>query len=499
MRLPRSSGVLLPVFSLPGQFGIGDFGPSAFQFVDFLNNAGQSIWQLLPLTSPARGNSPYSSKSAFAGNLLFISPEELLTSGLLSEEEVQNAQSSHETADRVDYARAEAVRVVLLQSAYATFLNSADDDLHREFELFIEQNASWLTDFARFDVLASHYGDPDWSQWDQELIQRQPQALADVDQRFEKELHQCRFFQFLFSRQWKRLQEYARQKNVRLYGDMPIFVAYESADVWTNQHLFCLEENGRPSVVAGVPPDYFSETGQKWGNPLYRWDRLAETGYEWWVERIRRAFEYFDLLRIDHFRGFESFWEIPFEAENATTGHWVKGPGDELFAAISSALGELPIIAEDLGLITDEVHHLRDRLGFPGMRVLQFGCEHDHDPYHRPDCYPEHCVAYTGTHDNNTTLGWYRSMVARHHNQIVDRFLSGDPEAVHTDLIRAVLNSAADTVIIQMQDVVGLGAESRMNTPGVCDGNWAWRCEQKYLVDEVAEQLREMTQLSGRI
>ncbi|MEQ9409430.1 MAG: 4-alpha-glucanotransferase [Fuerstiella sp.] len=501
MRFPRSSGILLPVFSLPGPFGVGDLGPSAYRFVDFLSQAGQTIWQLLPLGPPARGDSPYSSYSAFAGNPLLTSPAELVTAGLLTSDQIaENGGDGTPTSpDRVDYVTAHTRRQALLKSAFNRFRQPGHEALRRDFAEFCERNQSWLTDFARFDALANQFREPDWSKWESALVHREPDALAAVDARLADEIEFARFQQFLFLSQWHRLKAYANERRVRIYGDMPIFVAYESVDVWTSQDLFRLDDCGRPVVVAGVPPDYFSETGQMWGNPLYCWDRLAETGYDWWIRRFRQAFEFFDILRIDHFRGFESYWEIPSDAQNAIGGAWQKGPGEAPFIAARQALGELPIVAEDLGLITDDVHALRDQLGFPGMRVLQFGFDHEDDPYHRPDSFPEHSVAYTGTHDNDTTMGWYQRRHAEGTDQLIRRFLSKGTDDVRADLIRAVLNSAADTVIIPMQDLLGLGSEARMNTPGLAKGNWRWRCASDCMGEALSQSLRSWTEHAGRL
>ncbi len=492
MRFPRSSGILLPVFSLPGKYGIGDLGPGARTFVDFLQSAGQTIWQLLPLGPTAEGNSPYSSYSAFAGYPLLIRPELLIDDGLLAAEQASTGDFNRH---HVDYEQAATIKQNLLRTAFENFKQTNNDQWQSEYSAFCDANQHWLPDFARFDAHRTA-ATADWSKWDAALIQRSPEALEQLDQQLADEIYLSKFVQYIFDRQWQQLKAYANERQVRIYGDMPIFVAYESVDVWTNQQIFCLDETGRPTVVAGVPPDYFSETGQMWGNPLYDWNKLAEDNYAWWTQRFRSALHSFDLLRIDHFRGFESYWEIPADAENAISGTWKKGPHEAPFHAAREALGDLPIVAEDLGLITDEVHHLRDRLQFPGMRVLQFGFYREDDPYHRPDHYPENSVAYTGTHDNDTTMGWYSRQMAEH-NPIVERFVHDD-EQPHTQLIKSVLNSSADTAIIPMQDVLGLGNDTRMNTPGEPDGNWTWRCSAEALNSEVGQQLRSMCEHSAR-
>ena len=498
MRFPRSSGILLPVFSLPGPFGIGDMGPTARRFVDFLNSSGQTIWQVLPFGPTSQGNSPYSSYSAFAGNALLISPESLGDDGLLDEHDISAARCDDRSPHFVDYDQVTVTKTKILQQAFAAFRETENDQLKADYTRFCEEQADWLNDFTLFDALRQHYCNADWSTWDAEIVHREAHALQNASEKLRDRIDHSRFLQFIFYRQWQQLKTYANQNNVRIYGDMPIFLAYESADVWVNQELFCLDNSGRPTVVAGVPPDYFSETGQMWGNPLYRWDRLAETEFHWWTQRFRRALNDFDILRIDHFRGFESYWEIPADAENAMTGEWKKGPGTAPFDAAKEALGPLPIVAEDLGLITDDVHDLRDELGFPGMRVLQFGFAHADDPFHRPEAYPQNSVAYTGTHDNDTTMSWFGQQ-ATAGNPILSSFVPCDAHDIHIRLNESVLNSAADTAILPMQDVLALGNDARMNTPGQADGNWRWRCSQEALNEQVSGQLKELTVRSNRM
>lgn len=499
MQFPRSSGVLLPVFSLPDGPAVGDLGPAAYRFVDFLQSAGQTIWQLLPLGPPAKGDSPYSSYSAFAGNPLLISCDQLVTDGLLTEQELLEAGHDQSHSGQVDYDAARSIKKPLLKAAFARFTNSGSSVLQQSFADFCERSGHWLNDFAMFNALTADLGTADWSQWPIELVRRDSAAIDAVHDRLGDGIDFAKFEQFVFSRQWTKLRQYANDRHVRIYGDMPIFVAYESVDVWVNQELFCLNESGRPLVVAGVPPDYFSATGQKWGNPLYDWNALASTNYEWWIHRFRQAFEHFDLLRIDHFRGFESYWEVPVDAPNAIGGEWKEGPKKAPFDAAREVLGELPIVAEDLGLITEEVHWLRDQLGFPGMRVLQFGFDDEHDDYHRPNAYPTHCVAYTGTHDNDTAVGWYEQREADgSRNEILHRFLSEASGPVHWQLIRMVLDSHADTAVIPMQDLLGLGSDARTNTPGVPDGNWTWRCPSNFDRVNLAADLRSYTEAARR-
>lgn len=489
-RFPRSSGVLAHVTSLPSEFGVGDLGPDAFAFVDFLANAGQGIWQVLPLNPPARGNSPYSCYSVFANASILISP-----SVLVDESWLDSLPARTHQAERVDFHNAMQLKQHVLQQAFDASLDRLDE--HEEFNTFCHSQAWWLNDFARFEVMMREFGSSDWTTWDASLARRDDAALAGWDARRDHEMKFSKFVQFLLDQQWGRLKQYANEKGVRMYGDLSIFVASDSADVWANQHLFHLDADGNPSLVSGVPPDYFSETGQLWGNPLYRWDVMEENNFAWWTKRFHRAQQQFDLLRVDHFRGFESYWEIPASAATAVEGQWQPGPGRKPFDAARESLGELPIIAEDLGLITEAVHQLRDELGFPPMRVLQFGFESEHDDFHRPDQYPEHCVAYTGTHDNNTTMGWYRERQRNGSTELIDKWIDTNQE-IHTELNRLVLESKADTAILPLQDWIGLGSESRMNTPGTVDGNWLWRVNPDDLTPTLADQVCELTRHANR-
>ncbi|SRR6056297_1377230 len=499
MRFPRSAGILLHITSLPSPDGIGDLGQPAHAFVDFLAAAGQRVWQILPLGPPAEGNSPYSAFSAFAGNPLLISLPGLIEEGLLSTTDVPPSAALATASDRVDYTAVAAYKLPRLRTAFENFQQHASTSLRAELATFCTENAWWLTDYCRFESLMLHFGNPDWTTWDPDLVQRSEVAIANWDRQLEASIEYSRFVQFLFDRQWKRLKKYANERDIQMYGDMPIFVAHESADVWANQRLFTLNQVGEPELVAGVPPDYFSATGQLWGNPLYRWDVLETENYAWWTSRFGAALRHFDLLRVDHFRGFESYWEIPADAETAVAGQWRPGPGEKPFLAARAELGELPIIAEDLGLITDEVHQLRERLGFPGMRVLQFGFATEEDAFHRPSHYPPHSVAYTGTHDNDTLMGWYRQRepIAAGIDPL-EAYLQGN-QPIHIQLIQAVLDSPADTAIVPMQDVLGLGNEARMNIPGQAKGNWTWRVAAESLTPDLARQWHERTQRAKRL
>lgn len=510
MRFPRSSGILMHITSLPGQlnygedlpidFGIGDLGTTGFEFVDFLNRTGQTIWQILPLCPTSEGNSPYSSYSAFAGNPLLISPQALVEDGWLDSTDSPELEDLKLPASQVDFESVKTLKQSLLKRAYHQSRDRLKDDA--DFATFCNDHAWWLEDLARFEALMNHFGESDWSTWPVDLIARDPEALSHWDKKLADEIQYSCFVQFLFESQWTRLKQYANQKNVRIYGDMPIFVAHKSADAWANQSQFHLDEQGKPKLVAGVPPDYFSETGQLWGNPLYRWDVMEANDYAWWTGRFKRALHQYDLLRVDHFRGFESYWAIPADAETAIEGQWQPGPQHKPFEAAEKVLGELPIIAEDLGLITQEVHDLRDQLGFPPMRVMQFGFASEEDDFHRPGNYPEHAVAYTGTHDNETTQEWFlkrQTQLAESSSQcdLLENGLKPDTD-VHWQLIEMVLSSAADTAIIPMQDVLGLGAEARMNIPGKADGNWRWRIESDQITENVESQLLSLTKDSNR-
>jgi 4-alpha-glucanotransferase len=504
MLFPRSAGVLMHVTSLPSPFGIGDLGESAVRFIDFLVEAGQQIWQVLPLSPTIQCDSPYSSNSAFAGNPLLISPTELVKDGWLTRRELEGF-GTLDASSRVDFPSVAAFKHRILTAAFENFRASSVCEQIDDFEAFCTQEQWWLRDFSLFAALIQHYGHDNWRSWDPGLVHREIRALGHWRETLSREIERQQFEQYLFDRQWKRLKEVANQRGIRLFGDMPIFVSLGSADVWAHQDLFYLDRDGKPSVVAGVPPDYFSETGQLWGNPLYRWDRLKETGYQWWIQRIGAAFRRCDLLRIDHFRGFEAYWEVPAEAKTAVNGRWVPGPGAALFEAVQQRLGDLAIVAEDLGMITEEVHRLRDRLGFPGMRVLQFGFDSADDVFHRPESYPENSVAYTGTHDNDTLLGWYQQRQKAKRQtattDLLDHYLSADTtrDTVHWQLMTMVFNSASHTAIVPMQDVLGLGNESRMNRPGTAHGNWGWRLLPEQLSDQAAAGLRVIAEHSGRL
>jgi len=506
MEFPRGSGILAHITSLPGRLGVGDLGPAALDFVDFLSRTGQTWWQVLPLGPTGYGNSPYQSLSSFAGNPVLISPEVLASEGWLTAAELSDVPSS--TSGHVDFERVEPIRRKLLARAFTRFASTAMPAQRAELLSFKTRQAWWLDEYVLFAALKHAHDDQAWTKWEPRLVRRDGAAMQEWAKKLEREIELETFVQFAFDRQWTALKKYARDRGIRFIGDVPIFVAHDSADVWANQALFQLDERGAPCVVAGVPPDYFSSTGQLWGNPLYRWDVLAELDYGWWIQRLKRAFDMFDLVRLDHFRGFEAYWEIPGNAPDASTGRWVHGPGKALFVAAERQLGKLPLIAEDLGVITPPVEALRDELGFPGMRVLQFGFGDDpKGADYRPHNFLRHCVAYTGTHDNDTTYGWFWSNAGEgttRSQEQIDRerafilsYVGTDGREIHWDFIRLAWESVADTAIAPLQDLLGLGNEARMNLPGTI-GNWTWQSKPGAITPAIEARLAEMTSVYQR-
>jgi 4-alpha-glucanotransferase len=492
----RRAGVLLHPTSLPGD-GAGDLGAHAYRFVDWLALAGQTLWQLLPLVATGDGGSPYNGLSAFAGNTLLLSADLLVEDALLDEDEARAPSFDPAVAD---FAEAGAWKDALLRRAHAAFRHSASPGLRAGFEEYREQQRAWLDDWTLFRALRDVHGAP-WTRWPVPLRDRDPAALAEARRALADEVERHALAQFLFDRQWGELRRYANGRGVYVIGDVPIFVAHDSADVWAHPEIFQLDREGHPTVVSGVPPDYFSATGQRWGNPLYRWDVLERGGYRWWVDRFRRTLEMVDVARIDHFRGFESYWEVPAHEETAMNGRWLPGPGTRLFAAVERELGPLPLIAEDLGIITPEVEQLRDELGLPGMRVLQFAFGGD-DPEnpHLPANYPREAVAYTGTHDNNTALGWWRDEASARERRALAQLAGPGAEAdPGWGMIEVVLASNADVAVVPLQDVLGLGSEGRMNTPGSVSGDWRWRFRDGELTRDLAARLREITARTGRL
>ncbi len=493
--MERASGILLHPTSLPGRFGIGDLGSEAYRFVDALVEMGQKLWQVLPLGPTGYGDSPYQCFSAFAGNPLLISLDRLVEENALSQDDLKDVPLF--PAHQVAYGEVIEYKQALLHRSYIHFMQYASAEQHQAFESFCAENAVWLDDYALFMALkAAHKGEA-WTAWQDDVARRTPTALSRAKSQLSDVIQKQKYLQFQFFRQWHALKRYANEKGIRIIGDIPIFVAFDSADVWANRELFRLDQRGNPEVVAGVPPDYFSPTGQRWGNPIYRWDVMAKDGYRWWIARCRAAFAMFDYVRIDHFRGFEAYWEVPASEPTAVNGRWVKGPGKALFQAIQDALGQLPIIAEDLGVITPEVKALRDALGFPGMRVLHFAFVADASSEFLPHNYVRNTVAYAGTHDNDTTIGWFEKLDPATRQQVLD-YTGSDGSQIHWDLIRLLLMSVADTVILTLQDVMGLGSEARMNFPGRAEGNWQWRFTWDQLTDAAQARLRKLTAIYGR-
>jgi 4-alpha-glucanotransferase len=501
MRLPRASGILFHPTSLPGKFGIGDLGPEAQAFIEFLAETGQRWWQILPLGPVGAGNSPYQSYSSYAGNPLLISPERLVDDGWLTPRDWADYPTLPD--DRVDYDAVAQAKDTLLRRAFARF---EPDHLH--FESFREEQAHWLEEYALYMALKEAHGGAAWFQWEPGLITREPQMLAGSRSKLREAILYYEFVQFVFSRQWRALRQECHERGVQLIGDLPIFVALDSADVWARPDLFQLDALGNPLYVAGVPPDYFSADGQLWGNPLYRWEAHEHEDFAWWIARLKATTERVDLVRLDHFRGFQAYWEVPAGAETAATGRWALGPGTAFLEALRAGLGGLPLIAEDLGEITPEVEALRDRFELPGMRVLQFAFGGDPgSEFHLPHRYINHCLAYTGTHDNDTAVGWFRAehtnttqTEARHHfeRRFARRYLGTDGSEFHWDLIRLAQGSVADTVIVPLQDVLGHDSRARMNTPGTPTGNWEWRFQAGQITQDVGARLADITAVYSR-
>ncbi|MCU0511801.1 MAG: 4-alpha-glucanotransferase [Anaerolineae bacterium] len=496
---PRSSGILLHPTSLPGRYGLGDLGENAFRFVDWLVSAGQSIWQILPLGPTSYGDSPYQTLSAFAGNPNLISLDKLVEAGWLTAADLDDTPAF--PADRVDYGPVIDFHNQKLALAYRRFQATAGEQTRSAFENWCRDHAAWLEDFALFVTLKNKNNLRPWVEWDDRAAAlHRPDALAAARAAHADAIQEQRFRQWLFYTQWYALKYYANRQGVRLFGDIPIFVAHDSADVWANQGDYFLDEAGQPTVVAGVPPDYFSENGQYWGNPLYRWDRMQAAGYAWWIARVKATLSLVDYIRIDHFRGFEAYWRVPVNPQQtAKVGEWIPGPAQDFFHALQAACGDLPIIAEDLGVITAGVEALRDGFGLPGMKVLQFAWS---DPTNAflPHNQPVNCVVYTGTHDNNTTIGWWLNPeeVTPEMRQFVQEYLGKEVYEINWELMRVAMRSAAHTAIFPMQDVLNLGAAARMNTPGVQGGNWGWRFTEEQLTQESHHRLAHYTWLYQR-
>ena len=493
----RQSGVLMHISSLPGKYGIGSFGQSAYDFVDFLVRTKQRYWQILPLGTTSYGDSPYQSFSAFAGNTYFIDFDILIEEGLLNEADVKGADFGDDPR-KVDYAKIFDARRPIMEKAVARFLKA--DDLS-DYESFVEQNAAWLEVFAEYMAIKEHFDNLAWTEWPDKAIRRREAAsLASYREKLADKLTYHRVTQYLFFKQWLRLKAYANEHHIEIVGDMPIYVAADSADVWAQPHFFKTDAVGKPTCVAGCPPDEFSETGQLWGTPIYDWEAMDKDGYAWWIERLRESFKIYDIVRIDHFRGFESYWEVPADSETSATGKWVKGPDYKLFAAVKEALGDLNIIAEDLGFMTDEVIELRERTGFPGMKILQFAFNPDDESIDSPHLAPNNSVMYTGTHDNNTVLGWYKDEIDDATRQYMAQYTNRkEYETVPHAMLRTIFSSVSFMAIATMQDLLELDSAARMNYPSTIGGNWTWRMTAEELNPIVEGELYSLTKTYRRM
>jgi 4-alpha-glucanotransferase len=502
----RAGGILLHLTSLPGPYGTGDLGPASRDVARFLAESGQGWWQMLPIGPPGGGDSPYSATSSFAGSPLLVSLDDLVPLGLLRRDDLHPPTAL--SRGRIDYRGAAAFRDSRLRLAAERFFAGKARE-RREFDAFRRRESRWIEDDALFHALKDAHGGGGWLRWPAPLRRRERGALAEARRALAAEIRYRAFVQYLFACQWDRFRGELRERNVGLIGDVPIFVSHDSADVWVHQDIFRLDRDGRPEVVAGVPPDYFSRTGQRWGNPVYRWDVLKRRGYDWWLDRLDHALARFDVVRLDHFIGFHRTWVVPARAKTALRGIWAPGPGASFFEAARNRLGGLPFIAEDLGLVTPEVLALRDRFSLPGIRVLQFGFrDGDGGEYHRPHRHPPRSVAYTGTHDNDTVVGWFRGKGAgsstrtpeevRRERAFLTRYLGGRPREIHWAMIRLAWGSPADTAIVPVQDLLGLGSAARMNRPGTAQGNWQWRLADGALDRRLAHRLAELSETFSR-
>jgi len=492
----RASGILLPVASLPSAYGIGCFSREAYEFVDKLKRAGQAYWQILPLGPTSYGDSPYQSFSTFAGNPYFIDPEDLVRRGWLTKAQCESYDFG-DNEEYVDYAKIYENRFLLLRDAWKNSNISQDAD----FRSFVEENSYWLEDYCLYMAVKASFGNVCWVEWDDDIKTRKPGALAAYRERFAEEIQFYQFQQYLFRVQWEKLKSYANSQGIRIIGDIPIYVAFDSSDAWANPELFQFDKDCNPTAVAGCPPDAFSATGQLWGNPLYDWEYHKKTGYDWWMKRLAACFGLYDVVRIDHFRAFDEYYSIPAGMKTAEIGTWKPGPGYELFETMKERLGERAVIAEDLGFLTPSVLELVKKTGYPGMKVLQFAFDSREDSDYLPHNYDQNCVVYTGTHDNDTTSGWYEKR-PEWDRSVCDNYLGlekCDREEVTWKLIRAALSSVAKLAVIPMQDYLGLGSEARVNTPSTLGDNWKWRMKKDAFTDELADKIRDMTQIYGRL
>lgn len=497
MSFSRSSGILLHPTSLPGRFGIGDLGTQAYRFVDFLEESQQTLWQILPLGPTGHGNSPYMAYSAMAGNPFLISLETLQGQNLLTEHDLVLMEPFPD--DAVDYDAVQTFKLERLRRAAQRFKNAIDQETREAFETFREASRDWLEDYSLFMALKEANDGQSWTQWDEAIAHRNPDALDKARLELAAEVFFHEYMQFEFYRQWSAIKEYANERGIQIVGDMPIYVAHDSADVWARPENFMLDENTLESaLMAGVPPDYFSATGQLWGNPIYNWESVQANGFSWWLQRIRASLAQVDIIRIDHFRAFAAYWAIPAGEETAINGEWIEAPGEAFFETVETELGQLPFLAEDLGLIDESVENLRDRFDFPGMKILHFAFGGDHKNPYLPFNVSENFVIYTGTHDNDTTVGWFRQASDYEKQRLATYVGAFNPDAVHWALIRLAMGSNANQAVIPFQDLLGLGSEARMNTPGVGEGNWRWRYCEGMLTATVGEQLKQLTELYGR-
>lgn len=490
----RKSGILLPVASLPSAYGIGCFSKEAYHFIDMLQEAGQTYWQMLPLGPTGYGDSPYQSFSTFAGNPYFIDPEDLIARGYITKEQCD----SYDFGDNVHYIDYEKIylsRFKLLREAYDNS-NIAED---ADFQKFIHDNAFWLDDYALYMAVKESFGGVCWVEWDEDIKLRRPEAMERYSREYAKEVEFYRFQQYLFQVQWEKLKQYANARGIKIIGDIPIYVAFDSSDAWANPELFQFDENCTPVAVAGCPPDAFAATGQLWGNPLYRWDYHRETGYAWWMKRLASCYEKYDVVRIDHFRGFDEYYAIPYGEPTAERGTWEQGPGYDIFKVMKETLGEKEVIAEDLGFLTQSVIELVERTGYPGMKILQFAFDSREESDYLPHNYTANSVVYTGTHDNDTVLGWYATMAGAD-KKLCDSYLNlaGREDALHWEFIRSAMASVAYLAVIPMQDYLGLGSEARINIPSTLGNNWKWRMGAGDFTRELAKEIKEMTKLYGR-
>lgn len=491
--IKRGSGILLHITSLPSPYGIGTFGKDAYEFVDFLERAGQKYWQILPLGMTSYGDSPYQSFSSYAGNPYFIDLDLLVDEGILDKEELSDMEFVGDET-QVDYERIFLDRIPFLRLIY----NRVKKDIGQEILKFKENNIDWIDDYSLYMAVKTNFNLKSWQDWDEDIRLRKPEAIKYYKDNFQDEINFWVYVQYEFFKQWNRLKKYANDRGIKIIGDIPIYVAEDSADIWANSDLFLLDDDNRPLKVAGCPPDAFSETGQLWGNPIYNWEVMEEKGFEWWVKRIEGNYKLYDIVRIDHFRGFESYWEVPYGEKTAVNGEWIKGPGMKLFNVIKRELGDIHVIAEDLGFLTQEVLDFREESGYPGMKVLQFAFDVREESDHLPHSYDANCVIYTGTHDNDTANGWFENADEDDVKYATQYLNLNEKEGYNWGFIRGAWSSVGNVAIAQMQDFLGLGTEARMNIPSTLGGNWLWRLKKGQLTGDLADKIYRMTKLYGR-